>query len=107
MTYSLQGQHLRRRVQHIPMPHLRRNKRAARRRDYLCVSDAKLDVLYEEVSAPARKRFAAEVKVDFKIIGVKVKDAADKESVRIGPLSVVERFIEEHVEVGTIDNPGS
>jgi hypothetical protein len=84
-----------------------RNKPETRLRDYVYVSDAKLDMLYEQVPVPLRKRIAAEVKIDLKVIGITVKDAGDKNPVRMGQLAIIERFIEEERDVGTIQEPRS
>jgi hypothetical protein len=84
-----------------------RSRRRAQLRYHVYVSDAKLDMLYEQVPTPLRKRLAAEVKVDLKLISITVKEAENKEPVRLGRLAVVERFIDEQFEVGTISAPAA
>lgn len=83
-------------------------RRTERRlRYYLYISDAKLDMLFEQIDQSAFKRISAEAKVDLKLAGLTVKRGADPAVVRSAKLRVVERFIDRHHQVGTIDEPGN
>ena len=85
----------------------KRNLLAHRLSYFVYVSDAKLDMLYEQIPRPLRKRLAAEVKVDFKMVGVTIKGAEDKGPLRLAKLAVVERFVQDHEDVGTVHQPAT
>jgi hypothetical protein len=76
-------------------------------RYYIYVSDAKVEMLYEQLPRPLLSRLAAEVKVDLKVIGVTIKQAESQPTVRAAKLAIVERYLESQFPVGTIENPGS
>jgi len=86
---------------------LRRRRDDPRIRYYLYISDAKLDMLFEQIDRGALKRISAEVKVDLKVASVTVKRADDPALTRAAKLRVVERFIDRHHHVGTIEEPGN
>lgn len=74
---------------------------------YLYVSDTKLDMLFEQIDQSTLKRISAEVKVDLKLASVTLKRADNPAPARAAKLRVVERFIDRHHQVGTIDDPGN
>jgi hypothetical protein len=83
-------------------------KRDPRRlRYFIYISDAKLDMLFEQIDLGTRKRISAELGLDFKIVNVSVRQADDPAKTRAYKLSAVERFIDTHHVVGSIKEPGS
>ncbi|WP_406358439.1 DUF7019 family protein [Streptomyces sp. NBC_00658] len=76
-------------------------------RYYLYVSDAKLDMLFEQIDRGVLKRISAEVKVDLKLASVTLTRAENPAPARAAKLRVVERYIERHHFVGDIEKPGS
>lgn len=83
-----------------------RRGKAASLRYYLYISDAKLDMLFEQIDESILKHISAEVKVNLKIASVTLRKAEDPAPARMSKLRIVERFIDEHHNVGTIENPG-
>lgn len=73
---------------------------------YLYISDAKLDMLFEQIDRKALKHIVTEVKVDLKVASVTLRRAEDSAPSRIAKLRVVERFIDENHDVGTCEEPG-
>jgi hypothetical protein len=76
-------------------------------RYYLYISDTKLDVLFEQIPQNALKRISAEVKVDLKLASVTLRQADRPDPTRAAKLKIVERFIDSHHHVGTIQEPGN
>jgi hypothetical protein len=72
----------------------------------LYVSDAKLDMLFEQIDRSILKHISAEVKVDLKLASVTLRKAEDPVPARMSKLRIVERFIDEHHNVGSIEEPG-
>lgn len=89
---------------------LRRQKRQKPRlRYFLYISDAKLDMLFEQIDPPLRQRISAEIKVDLKLASMTLRQAerpAMPPTARVAKLRVVERYIDAHHEVGTLSVPG-
>lgn len=79
----------------------------SRLRYYLYVSDTKLDMLFEQIDRSTLKRISAEVKVDLKLASVTLTRTDNPDPARAAKLRVVERFIDRHHQVGTIENPGN
>jgi hypothetical protein len=74
-------------------------------RYFLYVSDAKLDMLFEQLDPALRRRISAEVKVDLKLASVTLRQA-EHPAARIAKLRLVERYIDAHHQVGTLAAPG-
>jgi hypothetical protein len=75
-------------------------------RYYLYVSDTKLDMLFEQIEQSLLKRISAEVRVDFKVASLTLRGLDNPGPTRMAKLRVVERFIDAHHHVGTIQEPG-
>jgi len=73
-------------------------------RYYSYISDAKLDMLYEQIPPKLLDRIAAELKLDIKVVSVSLKNDPS-ETTRYGKLNVVENYIERHFDVGTVAEP--
>jgi hypothetical protein len=73
-------------------------------RYYTYVSDAKLDMLYEQIPPNLLSRIVAELKLDIKVISVSIKER-QADATRFGKLAVVESYIDRHFDVGTISDP--
>lgn len=86
---------------------LSRRREDPRLRYYLYVSDTKLDMLFEQIDQSMLKRISAEVKVDLTLASVTLKRADNPTPARAAKLRVVERFIDRHHHVGTIEDPGN
>jgi hypothetical protein len=85
---------------------LRRRGQEQPLRYYLYISDAKLDMLFEQIDESILKRISAEVKIDFKLASLTLRQTDQPAPVRTAKLRVVERFIAQHHHVGTIQEPG-
>jgi Family of unknown function (DUF7019) len=75
-------------------------------RYYLYISDAKLDMLFDQIDRSILKRIVAEVKVDLKLASVTLRGADSPGPSRAAKLRVVERYIEANHHVGDIWVPG-
>jgi hypothetical protein len=75
-------------------------------RYYVYISDTKLDMLFEQIDRGVLKRISAEVKVDIKLASLTLREAPNPGPTRSAKLQVVERFIEAHHKVGTVQEPG-
>jgi hypothetical protein len=73
---------------------------------YIYVSDAKLDMLFEQIQQSALKSLSAEVKVDLKLASVTLHRAEDPGPARMAKLRIVKRYIEKHHHIGSIQEPG-
>src|SRR5262245_26427302 len=89
------------------MSPLLRKRKGTPARYYVYISDAKVDMLYEQVPQGSLSRLASEVKVDLKVIGVTLKQAETPQPVRLAKLAIVERYLETGYPIGTIERPGS
>lgn len=83
-----------------------RRRQVSPLRYYLYVSDAKLDMLFEQIDRRLLKHISMELKVDLKLASVTLRKAEDPAPARMAKLRVVERFIDDHQDVGTCENPG-
>lgn len=75
-------------------------------RNYLYVSDAKLDMLFEQIDRSLLKQISVELKVDLKLASITLHHAEDPSPARMAKLRIVERFIDDHHNVGTCENRG-
>src|SRR5207302_1787459 len=82
-----------------------RRREHPRLRYYLYISDSKLDMLYEQIEPRALRHLSAELKVDLKVASVILKHADNPERTRAAKLRIVERFLDRHHQVGTLDDP--
>jgi hypothetical protein len=73
-------------------------------RDYLYISDSKVDMLFDQIPRPLAQRISAELKFDLKLISVSLRDARG-ERTRYAKLAVVEAYIRRHLPVGSVDDP--
>ncbi|HME78619.1 MAG TPA: SAVMC3_10250 family protein [Mycobacterium sp.] len=86
---------------------LRRRPAKASLRYFVYVSDAKLDMLFDQIPPELRQRISAEAKVDLKLASLTIKEAQTPTATRMAKLNVVERYIDRHQRVGTVQEPGS
>lgn len=75
-------------------------------RYYLYISDAKLEMLFDQIDPGLLSRISAEVKVDLKLVSLTLRGRRDSGPTRMAKLKVLERYIDAHHHVGTIDEPG-
>src|ERR1700683_2245150 len=83
-----------------------RSRNAQPLRYYLYISDTKLEMLFEQIDQSVRKRISAEFKIDLKIASLTLRRADNPGPTRVAKLRIVERFIDAHHDVGTIEEPG-
>jgi hypothetical protein len=74
---------------------------------YIYVSDAKLDMLFEQIDQKSRRRISAELKIDFKIASVTLTEAEFTPPTRTAKLQIVENFIRSASNLGTVESPGT
>jgi Family of unknown function (DUF7019) len=74
-------------------------------RYYAYVSDAKVEMLYDQIPPKLRSRIVAELKLDIKVVSVSIRER-ESDATRYGKLGVVERYMERHVAVGSVAEPG-
>ena len=75
-------------------------------RYFLYTSDAKLDMLFEQIDPDLRRHLSAEAKVDLKIASVTLRQAERSSAARIAKLRMVEQYIDANHHVGTVSSPG-
>ncbi|MFC6063859.1 DUF7019 family protein [Streptomyces ochraceiscleroticus] len=73
-------------------------------RYYLYLSDAKLDMLFEQIPQKLLPRLVTEAKVDLKVVSFSVQRAQSEMS-RYDRLEVVEAFLEREYDVGWMTEP--
>lgn len=71
---------------------------------YVYVSDAKLEMLYEQIPTRLRDRLATELKIDLKLLSTAFSEQPSGKS-KYAKLKLVTDFITKNKQVGTIDNP--
>jgi hypothetical protein len=76
-------------------------------RYFVYVSDAKLETLFDQIPPQLRRRLSAQAKVDLKLASLSIKAAEQPAPTRMAKLKVVERYIDRHQRVGTVQGPGS
>ena len=69
-------------------------------RYYVYVSDAKVDMLFDQIPRPVVRRVAAELKLDLKVFSISLKEEPD-DVTRYAKLRVVSEYIENNFEVGS------
>ena len=70
------------------------------------ISDAKLDMLFEQIDPDLRRHLSAEAKVDLKIASLTLRQAERSQAARIAKLRMIEQYIDANHDVGTISSPG-
>lgn len=83
-----------------------RRRRQRGLRNYVYVSDTKLDMFFEQIDPAVRRRVSAELSLDLKIASVAIRTAERPAVTRMAKLAVVERYIDTHHQVGTPGLPG-
>lgn len=73
-------------------------------RYYLYISDAKIDMLLAQIDPSARYKRTSEVALG--VGALKAKGAVEATSDQVGRLERVVRHLNEHGDVGTVDEPG-
>jgi hypothetical protein len=76
-------------------------------RYFIYVSDEKLESHIDQIPEKPLRRLSVEAKVDLKVAGLAVKNAERPTATRMAKLKVVERYIDRHHEVGTLQQPGT
>lgn len=75
-------------------------------RYFIYISDAKLDMLFEQIDPVWRRRVSAEAKVDLKLASLTLRQADHLSAARMAKLRLVERYIHAYHHVGTVQEPG-
>lgn len=83
-----------------------RRHRPSPLRYFVYVSDAKLDMLFEQIDPAQRRRLSAEVKVDLKLASLTLRRAEQPAAARMAKLRIVESYIDANHHVGTVAEPG-
>ncbi|MEU6644557.1 SAVMC3_10250 family protein [Saccharomonospora sp. NPDC046836] len=83
-----------------------RRRRRRGLRNYVYVSDTKLDMFFEQIDPADRRQVSAELSLDLGIAGVAISTADQPAATRMAKLAVVERYIDNHHQVGTPGLPG-
>jgi hypothetical protein len=73
-------------------------------RDYLYVSDAKIDMLFEQIPVPLVKKITADLTLNLKVLSVSLRGNPSA-TTRYAKLGVVERYLHEYLGVGPLDAP--
>jgi hypothetical protein len=73
-------------------------------RYYVYASDTKIDMLYSQIPQNLLSRFVAELKLDVKVLAVSLKKRETDETL-YSKLTVVERYLREKEEIGSIAEP--
>lgn len=73
---------------------------------FLYVSDAKLDMLAEQIPTPLRQRIAGDFSLDLKVVSMSIRSASKEayEKTQFQKLQLVEKYIEKSFPVGTVRN---
>ncbi len=71
---------------------------------YVYTSATKVEMLYPQIPPRLLSRFATELKIDLKLLSATVR-GREPEHTLYSKLALVVRYIEEHEQVGTIDEP--
>ena len=75
-------------------------------KDYVYISDTKVDVLFAQIEEPMLKNITASLGLDFKLIKVTVSgDLGRRHEHRVQRLETVLAYLEKSCGFGTIDNP--
>ena len=73
---------------------------------YLYVSHAKVDMLLQQIPYEAKKKIAAEFKVNFGVLSASRKSESETTENSIARLDVLCEFIRKYGDTGTVDSPG-
>jgi uncharacterized protein DUF7019 len=73
-------------------------------REYVYVSDTKVDMLFEQIPRPWAKRMAGELKISLKLVSLSLREAPTTQT-RYSKLAVVESFVRRELAVGSVDDP--
>jgi hypothetical protein len=85
----------------------RRKAKVAHPLRYLVyVSDSKIEMLLTQIPEPVRRALATELKIDLKLVSLKVTRAAASNDTRVSRLAVVERHLEANHTIGGLDTTG-
>ncbi|RRR99200.1 DUF7019 family protein [Glycomyces terrestris] len=82
-------------------------RRKAPLRYFLYISDAKLDMLFEQIDPAQRRRVSMELGLDLKLASVVLRQGDPPRTARLAKLRIVERYIDRHHQVGTGVQPGA
>jgi hypothetical protein len=63
-------------------------------------------MLFAQIPAKLRRRYAADLKIDLKVVSTTLTSATSEET-RYSKLELVESFLRKHSQLGSIDEPGS
>ena len=72
---------------------------------YVYVSDTKVDMLYSQIPQNILKKIAAEININLGIFSLNVKGKENQEKTRYEKLRLVVNYIENNMDVGTVDEP--
>jgi hypothetical protein len=86
---------------------VRRRERNRQPLRYLVyASDAKIEMLFEQIDLDTKKHISAEINVNLKIASLTLRQADDPAKTREYKLRIVEHYIDAHHQVGSIEEPG-
>jgi hypothetical protein len=72
---------------------------------YVYISDSKVDMLYSQIPKRILDRIAADLNVNLGIFSLSVKEKENQEKTHYEKLKLVINYIENNMEVGTVDEP--
>lgn len=85
---------------------LLRGKRVGPLRYFIYVSDAKVQMLLDQIDVRVKRGIAAELEIDFKLLSLKLTRSADDRSLRkrsqFAKLQVVENYMKHHQNIGDL-----
>jgi hypothetical protein len=88
------------------MPFRRKSKQVRHLRYFVYLSDVKLQMLLDQIEEAVKRSIAAELKIDFKLVSLKLTspalDRSLHESSRIAKLEIVESYLRSHHEMGDL-----
>lgn len=73
-------------------------------RYYLYISDSKIDMLFGQIPQRLRRRLAAELTIDLKLVSATLAPSRTDET-RYSKTDLVVHYLERHAEVGSVDYP--
>jgi hypothetical protein len=73
---------------------------------YLYISDTKVDMLFAQISRNILKKISADLNINLGVVSVSLKEK-QSEQTRFDKVNVVSNYINNHLEVGSIDSPQS
>jgi hypothetical protein len=74
-------------------------------RYYLYISDAKLDMLFEQIDARTKRRISAQLNIDLQLASLTLSGAQLPPSTRASKLVIVERYLESSGSIGSVEAP--